>query len=193
MLMMMRLSLLVVAVWLAAGSAANQPPPPPQPPLAQPEPYAQPGQEPYAQPEQEPQAQPEPPPAANPQGRDELQLCVDETNRYRAKLRLRPLKRSAELERCAAEGARSDHATRSPHGHFVDTQGCGIAFAENEIPRWPLDYAGSVPDTIRKGIADMWGEGPGGGHYENIRGAYTELGCGIYVDGNSVTVVQDYR
>ena len=68
-----------------------------------------------------------------------------------------------------------------------------ISFAENEIPRWPLDYAGSVTATIKKGIADMWAEGPGGGHYENMKGDYTELGCGIYVDGSSVTVVQDYR
>ena len=116
-----------------------------------------------------------------------------EVNRYRRKLGLRPLRRASDLEACAAEGARADHASGQPHGHFVGTQGCGIAFAENEIPRWPLDYAGSVTNTIKKGIADMWAEGPGGGHYENMKGDYTELGCGIFVDGSAVTVVQDYK
>jgi uncharacterized protein YkwD len=123
----------------------------------------------------------------------DLELCVAEVNHYRRKLGLRALERSPELEACAAEGARVDHASGQPHGHFMSTQGCGISFAENEIPRWPLDYAGSVTNTIKKGIADMWAEGPGGGHYENMKGDYTELGCGIFVDGSAVTVVQDYK
>ena len=57
----------------------------------------------------------------------------------------------------------------------------------------PLDYAGGVEPTIRQGLADMWAEGPGGGHYENMRGEYTELGCGIYIEDGSITVVQDFR
>jgi len=136
-----------------------------------------------------------PPPSAAPtgSGSSDLELCVAEVNRYRRKLGLPALRRAADLEACAAEGARADHASGQPHGHFVGTQGCGIAFAENEIPKWPLDYAGSVPNTIKKGVADMWAEGPGGGHYENMKGNYTELGCGIYTDGSAVTVVQDYR
>jgi uncharacterized protein YkwD len=140
---------------------------------------------------------PAPPPPSAASGTDaskaDLELCVAEVNHYRRKLGLRPLKRASDLEACAAEGARADHTSGQPHGHFVGTQGCGIAFAENEIPRWPLDYAGSVTNTIKKGIADMWAEGPGGGHYENMKGDYTELGCGIFVDGNAVTVVQDYK
>ncbi len=124
---------------------------------------------------------------------DDLQLCVDETNRYRATLGLPAVRRSADLERCALTAARADHASGRPHGHFVDTKGCGIAFAENEIPRWPVDYAGSTTQTIRKGLADMWAEGPGGGHFENMRGKYTELGCGIHVEGGAITVVQNFR
>jgi uncharacterized protein YkwD len=126
-------------------------------------------------------------------GASDLQLCVDEVNRYRKKLGLRALRRLGDLEKCAAEGARADHASGQPHAHFLGTQGCGIAFAENEIPKWPIDYAGGVTNTIKKGIADMWAEGPGGGHYENMKGDYTELGCGIFVDGSSITVVQDYK
>jgi uncharacterized protein YkwD len=140
---------------------------------------------------------PAPPPPSAASGAkantSDLELCVAEVNRYRRKLGLKALRRAADLEACAAEGARADHASGQPHGHFVGTQGCGIAFAENEIPRWPLDYAGSVTNTIKKGIADMWAEGPGGGHYENMKGDYTELGCGIFVEGDAVTVVQDYK
>jgi uncharacterized protein YkwD len=123
----------------------------------------------------------------------ELALCVDETNRYRAMQGLPALRRSPELERCAAAAAATDHRDRQPHGHFMATQGCGIAFAENEIPWWPLSYAGSLRGTIVQGLADMWAEGPGGGHYENMRGNYSELGCGIVFVADEITVVQNFR
>ena len=38
----------------------------------------------------------------------------------------------------------------------------------------------------------MWAEGPGGGHHDNIAGDYAEVGCGFYVDGTSVTMVQKW-
>ncbi len=44
-----------------------------------------------------------------------------------------------------------------------------------------------------QGLAGMWAEGPGGGHYENMRGPYTEVGCGVFVNGVDITVVQDFR
>jgi hypothetical protein len=39
----------------------------------------------------------------------------------------------------------------------------------------------------------MWAEGRGGGHHENMRGPYSEIGCGVFVNGNEVTVVQAFR
>jgi len=41
----------------------------------------------------------------------------------------------------------------------------------------------------------MWGEGPGGGHYENMASrSYSEVGCGIYVTpSRDVWIVQDFR
>jgi hypothetical protein len=47
--------------------------------------------------------------------------------------------------------------------------------------------------VIQQGLAMMWAEGPGGGHYENMRGSYTQLGCGVFVNGNEITVVQDFH
>ena len=47
------------------------------------------------------------------------------------------------------------------------------------------------PD-IRQGIKQMWEEGPGGPHYENILGKFKEIGCGIHVAGNEITVVIDF-
>jgi hypothetical protein len=101
--------------------------------------------------------------------------------------------RDAELEKCALAGARSDHATRKPHDHFVRTAGCGISFAENEIPWWPMSYGGSVKGTIEAGLRDMYAEGPGGGHHDNMIGDYGSLGCGIHVEGDEITVVQNFR
>ena len=39
----------------------------------------------------------------------------------------------------------------------------------------------------------MWKQGEGGTHYRNLVGNYTELGCGIFVNGDEVTVVQAFR
>jgi uncharacterized protein YkwD len=182
---MTRVLVLVGALVLAAGSGSSQPPPQRSPQTTTV--YRDP-------PQPSPYGSPSPSPAAAPAASgDDLQLCVDETNAYRARLGLPALRRSRDLERCAAEGARADHASRQAHGHFMSTQGCGIAFAENEIPWWDLSYAGSVSATIQKGLADMFAEGPGGGHFENMRGNYTELGCGIHQAAGQVTVVQDYR
>ena len=32
-----------------------------------------------------------------------------------------------------------------------------------------------------------------GGHYDNIAGPYTQVGSGVFVNGNEVTVVQAFR
>jgi uncharacterized protein YkwD len=180
-----RVAALLLSMLCAAGSGSSPPPagrPPPGPAGA-----------PGGTGGTAPQARPTPAPTGA-SADDDLQFCVDETNRYRSSLGLPPLARSPELERCAATAAASDHRSQRPHGHFVETQGCGIAFAENEIPWWPLDYAGgSVRGTITQGLRDMWAEGPGGGHYENMRGRYSQIGCGVFIDGGRITVVQNFR
>jgi len=135
-------------------------------------------------------AAPAPAPAA--QGSD-VTFCVDEINRYRKRAGRRPLRRSAELERYAAAGAKHDVRVRRAHDHFarVPMPGPLSAAAENEIPWWPLQ--GTVRDVIRAGIASMWNEGRGGGHYENLVGHFDEVGCGLHVGRGEVTIVQDFR
>jgi hypothetical protein len=91
----------------------------------------------------------------------------------------------------AAAGAREDGLDHVGHQHFRSTNGGGIASAENELPWWPSNYA--VHGVIQQGLALMWAEGPEGGHYENMRGRYSQLGCGVFVNGNEITVVQDFR
>ena len=120
----------------------------------------------------------------------ELTFCVNETNRYRATQGLSALARSGALEAYAAAGAQEDGLAHAPHQHFRSTNGGGLARAENEIPWWS---ATSVHAVIQQGLAMMWAEGPGGGHYENMRGPYTQLGCGVFVNGNEITVVQNFR
>ena len=120
----------------------------------------------------------------------ELAYCVAETNRYRATVSVPALARSSALEAYAAVGASVDGSAHAAHQHFRSTNGGGVALAENEIPWWS---SSSVHQVIQNGLAMMWNEGPGGGHYENMRGPYTQLGCGIFVNGSEITVVQDFR
>lgn len=125
----------------------------------------------------------------------DLQHCVDVINMYRAMVGSAPLARAADLETFAAAGAASDSMTGMAHGHFISMSGGGIAWAENEIPGWPLSEFGSISHIMDQGSADMWAEGPGGGHYENMKNpAYTHVGCGVFTtpDG-SIWITQDYR
>jgi hypothetical protein len=124
----------------------------------------------------------------------QLRHCVDVINQHRARLGLGALSRSSELEDCAMEGARSDAASGVPHDHFSRTGGCGVAFAENEVPGWDVGMSGSVVAVIEEGTQMMMDEGPGGGHYENIVGARNAVGCGVYVTASgAVWVVQDFN
>jgi uncharacterized protein YkwD len=117
-------------------------------------------------------------------------LCVDEVNKYRASVGLAPVSRSTELESFGAQAAEYDGKLGVPHSYFRVTNGGGISKAENELLLWK-GY--SVDQVIREGIARMWAEGPGGGHYENLVGNYTQVGCGIWLNGNEVNIGQELR
>lgn len=123
----------------------------------------------------------------------DLDFCVARTNEYRSSIGRPALVRSAVLESYAAAAAPHDGSARAVHQYFHKTRGGGVAFAENQIPWWPLPQYGSVREVIRQGLEMMWAEGRGGGHYENIVGGYREVGCGVFVDGPRVTVVQAFR
>jgi len=127
---------------------------------------------------------------------DLLQHCVDVINSYRAQINVPAYTRSSALEAFAATGAQSDSQTGEAHGYFVSTNGGnGIAFAENEVPGWPLDQYGSVTAVIDQGMQAMWAEGPGGGHYDNMASTdYTQVGCGTFVTtDDSVWITTDFK
>jgi len=123
----------------------------------------------------------------------ELNACVEWTNEYRATVGLPGLKHSQALEAYAAKSARVDAGSRVPHQYFERTRGGGVAMAETLIPWWPLSRYGTVREIVRRGLAAMWAEGRGGGHHDIIVGKYREVGCGIYSDGKTVTVVQAFK
>lgn len=124
---------------------------------------------------------------------DELLFCVAETNRLRATLGAGAVTRSAEVEAYAAQAARADGTNATTHGYTSGPNGPKVSFAENEVLRWPLARYGSIHGLITAAIAAFWNEGPGGGHYENMRGPWTRVGCGLFVDGDRVTLVQHFR
>jgi hypothetical protein len=127
------------------------------------------------------------------------QVCVQETNRYRAMVGHPALAESAMLEAFASTGAMYDF-TNGPHAHFMATNGGGVALAENECPvqgGWTLSPGGDLSALVKQCIAAFYSEGPGTdysthGHYINMMGPYANLGCGIYQMGTGITIVQDY-
>lgn len=120
-------------------------------------------------------------------------FCVDETNRHRESKGRAKVAHSQQLEDYADDGAMIDF-NGQPHDHFRATQGGGIAFAENECPKWSLQGqgGGDMIMLIEACLAAFMSEGPGGGHYENMLGNYGSLGCGIYESNGQVTIIQDF-
>jgi uncharacterized protein YkwD len=133
-------------------------------------------------------------PATEPPAQDDYEFCVSETNRFRAQAGQPPVARAQALEAFATEGAREDHESATPHGHFQRTGGGGVAFAENACPGWLGWFVqGSVQATVANCLAAFYSEGPGGGHYDNMMGPYATVGCGWYIDANeSITIVQNF-
>lgn len=125
----------------------------------------------------------------------EKQVCLDTINAYRATLGLMPVVRSASLEAFADQGARYDSELGKAHAHFgAFSKGAVPSDAENAIPGWPLKSYKTVAKVVGEGAKMMWAEGPGGGHYENIKGSHTAVGCGIYVNpAGGVWVIHDFK
>ncbi len=125
----------------------------------------------------------------------EKKLCLDTINACRASLNLKPVTWSKSLEAFADEGAKYDAGFGTAHGHFTKFSPRAVpSDAENAIPGWPLKNYKTVGAVVQKGIQMMWAEGPGGGHYENIKGDQTQVGCGIFVTTtDDVWIVQDFK
>ena len=123
----------------------------------------------------------------------DLAYCVADINRYRAQANRPSLAESAVLEGFAADGARADAATGVPHSHFTSSNGGGIATAENELLAFDRQLAPTVQDAMHSANAIFWAEGPTGPHYQTLTGPYSQVGCGVFLSGAAVTVVQDFR
>jgi hypothetical protein len=119
-----------------------------------------------------------------------LSYCADEINRYRASVGRAPLARSADLEAFAAAAAQSDGLAHQAHQFFATTNGGGLSKAENEILWWE---GLAIRGVIQQGLKQMWEIGPAGEHYDIMTGAFSQIGCGIFVNGSEVTVAQDFR
>ncbi len=132
--------------------------------------------------------------AGSPEFSAEAALCIDQTNVYRGVAGKSALVRSAALEEYATAAARTDGIAHVAHQYAHATNlGNGVSRAENAILWWSIRYYGSVAQIVRLGLADMWKQGEGGTHYRNLVGNYKETGCGIFVNGDEVTVVQAFR
>ena len=108
-------------------------------------------------------------------------------NAYRKTVGSPALTRWNAEEKCSDGQAQSDSKSGAAHGAFGM---CG-EYGQNECPGWP----GPAGDMIPSCLKAMWGEGPGGGHYENMKATrYTQVSCGFYTlaDG-SVWAVQNFR
>ena len=124
---------------------------------------------------------------------DDLFFCVAETNRLRATVGATVLLQSPEIEAYAALAARADGQSNTTHGYTSGPNGPRVSFAENEALRWSLARYGSIRGLVMAALAAFWNEGPGGSHYENMRGPWINVGCGLYVNGDQVTLVQHFR
>jgi len=121
-------------------------------------------------------------------------VCVDQLNQLRSSVGDPPLARSSQIDTFSTAAAQADGEAHEAHKYFLETNGGpGIATAENVIPWWKVSDWGTVENVVRKGITQMWAEGPSGYHYVNMRGRYTQVGCGIAVINGEVTLSQNFK
>lgn len=114
--------------------------------------------------------------------------CVDAINAYRKSVGSPALTRWMVEESCTDGQAKSDASSGAAHGAF----GQCMEFAQDECPGWPGPAdAAMVQDCLKA----MWAEGPGGGHYENMKNAqYTQVSCGFYTSpAGKVWAVQNFK
>lgn len=121
----------------------------------------------------------------------DLAFCVSEANGYRAMVGAPALTESRSVETFAAAAAQSDAADGTPHAYYRSHLPVGNS-AENEAAV-ALFGTTTIQDDIRTAIGEFWSEGPSGGHYQNLVGPFTQLGCGLFVSTGMVLIVQDFR
>lgn len=120
-----------------------------------------------------------------PAGTTPAEICVATINDYRKTKNLAPYARWDTAEACTDGQAKSDGSTGAAHGAFGK---CG-EHAQNECPGWPGPSGTMIPKCLKA----MFGEGPGGGHYEAMMGKYTKVSCGFAAAPNGqIWAVQNF-
>jgi|GEM_PF-1935350 len=113
--------------------------------------------------------------------------CLNAINAYRASIgrSALTLKNDATTNSCVDKQSADDGAIGAAHRNFGK---CGES-AQNECPGW-----GGETGTAQNGcLKMMWGEGPGGGHYENMaNAAYRQVSCGYAQVGGKLWMIQNF-
>jgi hypothetical protein len=126
----------------------------------------------------------------------DLTYCIAEINRHRGMLNRPALTRSAAIDAHARAASEADTVNCTAHRYTQQTGfGSGLVDAENQLICGNIVPGGSVSSAVDTLLRLTMNEGPGGGHYENLRGAHTQVGCGIYVDAarHLITVTQNFK
>jgi hypothetical protein len=116
--------------------------------------------------------------------------CVQRINEYRARVGVASLAQRTDMEPCADGQARSDAASRRPHGAFGQCR----ESSQNECPGWP----DALEVVVDRCLAMMFAEGPGAGpehgHYVNMTDPRVRgVSCGVSRGANGeVWMVHDF-
>ena len=125
--------------------------------------------------------------------------CVTTINKYRAQNGVPALQLDSRLSAFSSRASQALAAGGAPHQFFVDASNAGTLFsqgfcngaAENQAPGWPVN--GDENATIDAVLEAMMGEGPGGGHHDNIVGAGNAIvGVGLVVTNGQLYFTNDF-
>ena len=146
-----------------------------------------------------------PPPTS---GFDQFQQHnLDVINMYRAMQRLAPLVLDGQLSAFALAGSQELSMDHLPHQHFMNAGANGTLWSSgfagsagenqgdpNGWPQASSDPTQNELTQIDQIQAAMFGEGPSGGHYQNIMNPqFTRLGVGLLeVSGGVLYLTNDF-
>ena len=118
---------------------------------------------------------------------------------YRAQAGVAPLQLDAKLSMFSQSATQALASGGGAHQYFIDASNSGQLFsdgfcngaAENQAPGWPVD--GDENATIDAILSAMMGEGPGGGHHDNIVSSSNAIvGVGLVVQQGSLYFTNDF-
>jgi uncharacterized protein YkwD len=147
-----------------------------------------------------------PPPPARPADAypadPKVRYNVERINAYRAKGGLSPLLYDAKISAFARAGSERLAQDHVPHANFAahaqGAPGFGSKGAENQgdpagVPAMDADALRSGKKQIDVMLDLMMGEGPGGGHYDNMMNpSFRRVGIGLVYAGGRLYMTNDF-